>query len=219
MTTATGALTGLQRMRYETPHSGITITGYIARRMQKTRLLEGIREAIGTDPRAALAQFGLYAIAAGTSFGPALYQPAFDPPGSQVRERDPETGAVINVLQGERNPHYTFRFSVRLPDGDRVTGQEFITGTTVGLRGLGMPAPSTFNFNSATGGYRAEVYGVIHSELAPGWGRWQVRGYGELTLTDNTGNHGRLVLDRRGRAEAEVEAPDGEVYRSAFKLT
>ena len=126
---------------------------------------------------------------------------------------------VITVVQGERNPHYTFRFNVRLPNGDRIHGQEFITGTTVGLRGLGMPAPSTFNFESAAGGYNAEVYGVIHSELAPGWGRWRVRGYGELTLTDSAGNHGHLVLDRRGRVEAEVTAPDGEVYPAAFKLT
>lgn len=218
MTTAAAPLTGSRRMHYETPPQGISLTGYIARRMHKTRLLAGLSAAIHTDAAGALARFGAYAAAAGTSFGPAMYQPRFDGPGSSVVESDPETGAVVTVQQLARSPHYSFSVEVQLPDGGQVKGEEQILGTTVGLRGLGMPAPSTFVYTSADGSYQASAAGTIHSELVPGLGRWRVRGHADLQLQDNQGNRGELVLDRKGQIRIEVRSDDGMVSVHTVQL-
>ena len=72
-----------------------------------------------------------------------------------------------------------------------------ITGTTIGLRGLGMPAPSRFTFTS--GDYHAKLTGTITSELALSLlRRTRIRAYGFLNFEDNSGNSGKLELDRSG---------------------
>lgn len=218
MNAAALPLTGDRRMQYETPPQGITLTGYIVRRMHKTRLLIDMAGLVESDPRAALAAFGAYAAAAGTSYGPALYQPRFDSPGSVITEDDPDTGARVTVRQHERSPHYTFSYDVHLPDGSQISGEEKVLGTTVGLRGLGMPAPSTFQYQSADGSYRAFVSGTIYSELAPGLGRWRVRGYADLQLEDNQGNRGTLELDREGRLQIEILPEAGEPFVQTRRL-
>jgi hypothetical protein len=84
-----------------------------------------------------------------------------------------------------------------MPNRDLFRGSETITGTTVGLRGLGMPAPSKFTFTS--GDYSATFTGVITSELALSlFGNTRIRAYGFLDLKDNAGNIGRLDLNRSG---------------------
>jgi hypothetical protein len=211
-------MTGKTRMYYETPPKGITITGYIVRRMHKTRLLNSMTDLFENSPPKALAQFGIYAVAAGTSYGPALYQPRFDQPGSVVSETDPETGAIVTVKQEARSPHYSFSYRVEMKNGNRITGSEQILGTRVGLRGLGMPAPSNFLFESSTG-YKATATGLISSELAPGLGRWRVRGYAELTIEDNLGNQGQITLDRKGRLKIVVNSPDGKEFSKTDKLS
>lgn len=218
MTTTALPLTGKRRMAYETPPQGITLTGYIARRMHKTRLLEDMVSLVREDPLEALVRFGMYAAAAGTSYGPALYQPRFDGPGAVVSEQDPDTGARITVQQNARSPHYSFSYEVNLPDGSRITGEEQILGTTVGLRGLGMPAPSAFRFDSADGAYQAFASGTIHSELAPGLGRWRVRGYADLQLEDSSGNRGALSLDRKGRLKVKIHPENGPAHRVNISL-
>jgi hypothetical protein len=90
-----------------------------------------------------------------------------------------------------------------------LSGVETITGTTVGLRGLGMPAPTTFKFTSADGRYFADIMGIITSELAPGFGNWKIRGFGALDLSDSAGNRGRLSLDRSGLVFVSVATRDG----------
>ena len=219
MMTAVLPFTGVERMNYETPPQGITLTGYIVRRMHKTRLLAEMADLVAESPAQALAQFGVYAAAAGTSYGPAMYQPRFDRPGAEVTETDPETGAVVTVHQGKREPHYAFTYEVRLPDGSRIAGEEKILGTTVGLRGLGMPAPSQFEYQHAQDGYRAAANGVINSELAPGLGRWRVRGYADLQLEDNRGNRGSISLDRKGRIEIEITSEDGAHFSTSMDLS
>lgn len=218
MNAAIRPLTGSERMNYETPPQGITLTGYIVRRMHKTRMLSGLQAIAAENPKEALAKFGAYAAAAGTSYGPAMYQPRFDRPGAEITEDDPETGARVTVRQGARDPHYAFRYEVLLPDGGRITGEEKVLGTTVGLRGLGMPAPSHFEYEDASSSYKAFVGGMIHSELAPGLGRWRVRGYADLQLEDNHGNRGQLVLDRKGRIEIEISGEDGETFTYSLQL-
>ena len=63
------------RMQYEMPREGITIGGYVARRLHKTSLLKPVPDFLKDDSARALAQIALYAAAASTSFGPAVYQP------------------------------------------------------------------------------------------------------------------------------------------------
>jgi hypothetical protein len=163
----------------------------------------------------ALAQIALYAAAASTSFGPAMYQPDGDPAGAVIETRDPETDARVMVTcEGD------LRFSYRVEMGGVgvLSGSETITGTTVGLRGLGMPAPTRFTFASEQGDYRADIIGIITSELAPGFGSWKIRGFGALDLSDSPGNRGRLSLDRSGLVFISISTPDDRSIELKEKL-
>jgi hypothetical protein len=194
------------RMEYETPRGGITIGAYVARRLHKTFLLAPMPELIERDRARALAQIALYAAAASTSFGAARYQPDGDPVGAVIETIDPETGARVTVTC-ERYLRFSYR--VEMKGVGVVSGSETITGTTVGLHGLGMPAPTTFVFRAERGNYRADLVGVMTSELAPRFGAWRIRGYGALDASDNSGNRGRLSLDRSGLAFVSITTRDG----------
>ena len=104
-----------------------------------------------------------------------------------------------------------------MPNGDSFKGSETITRTTVGLRGLGMPAPSKFTFTS--GKYTAEFEGTITSELALSLvGNTRIRAYGFLDIRDNKGNAGRLKLTRNGDISIHInERP--ETHHSIDKIT
>jgi len=129
-----------------------------------------------------------------------------------VSEPDPATGAVVTAKLESRSPHYRISYSVEMPDGSQFSGSEEITGTTVSLRGLGMPAPSLFKYNAAGGAYAAKLAGLITSELIPGIiGRSRIRAYGALDLQDDAGNMGKLELARNGQASVSVTGPDGSV--------
>jgi hypothetical protein len=193
------------RMEYETPRGGITIGGYVARRLHKTVLLKSVPEFLKSDSARALAQIALYAAAASTSFGPAMYQPGSDPEGAAFETRDPETNARV-VVTYEGNLRLSYR--VELDGVGVLSGVETITGTTVGLRGLGMPAPTTFKFAAAEGDYQADIMGIITSELAPGLGNWRIRGFGALDLSDSAGNRGRLTLNRSGLVFVSITSSD-----------
>ncbi len=204
-----------KRIHYETPPEGISIGGYIARRLHKTVLLQPVAKLLPENSAEALARIALYAAAASTSFGPALYQPEDDRHGTVIETTDPDTGARVSVTcEGGLR----FAYSVTLNDVGTLTGAEKVTGTTVGLRGLGMPAPSLFDFVSDDGAYRAKLTGIITSELAPGLGRWRIRGYGALDLADSAGNRGRLSLDRSGMAFVSVTASDGKQVQVQERL-
>ena len=87
--------------------------------------------------------------------------------------------------------------------GDLFSGDEDITGTTVSLRGLGMPAPSKFQFRSD--GYEANLTGILTSELAFSFIRGtRIRAYGFLNFNDNAGNTGNLNLERENRIVLKV---------------
>lgn len=199
--------------RYELPGQGITLLGYVVRRMHKTAMLDPLAAWLRAGGTAeALAQIGLYAAGASASFGPAFYQPAFNALDDLVAEPDPATGAAVQAQLIALRPHLRIASQVVLPGVGRFFGQEDITGTTVSFSGLGMPAPSTFRFESLAGDYAATLTGVITSELQPGlWSATRIRGYGELSLTDTAGNRGRLRLTRSGAAVAEVETPAGAI--------
>ncbi len=203
------------RMEYETPREGITIGGYVARRLHKTTLLKSIADLLPQDSARALAQLGIYAIAASTSFGPALYQPDWDPAGKVIETIDPETNARVTVTcEG----NLVFSYRVEMKSIGVLEGVETIKGTTVGLRGLGMPAPTTFKFSAEQSDYRADMIGLITSELGPGLARWNIRGYGSLDVSDNRGNRGKLTLDRSGIVVASISASDGHAIEFKERL-
>ncbi len=190
--------------RYELPASGITLLGYVVRRMHKTRWLTSIPALLAENKSSdALAQVAMYAVTSSTSFGPAYYQPQFNSKGEGVSEADPQTGAMVTAKLISTSPHYLISYTAAMPNGDVFSGSEEITGTTVGLRGLGMPAPSKFNFKS--GGYSADLTGILTSELALSLiGRTRIRAYGFLNFNDNANNSGKLSIDRNQKIKLEI---------------
>ncbi len=205
--------------RYELPASGITLLGYVVRRMHKTSLLLPVAGLLKDDRSAeALAQIALYAAAASASFGPAYYQPASNTVGETAREADPETQAAVAATLDALSPQLRISSSADLPDGGRFSGIEAITGTTVGLHGLGMPAPSQFSFTAA-GGYAARLSGTITSELMPRlFAAARIRAHGTLRLSDDRGNAGSLTLTRDGHVHIDVTPPGGPAIQRQAEL-
>lgn len=196
--------------RYELPPAGITLLGYVVRRMHKTRWLMSIPELIAAGKtEQALSNIAMYAVTSSTSFGRAYYQPQFNSTGAEISEPDPLTGANVTAKLISTSPHYLITYTATMPNGDIFSGSEEITGTTVGLRGLGMPAPSKFNFTS--GAYNAEITGVLTSELALSLiGRTRIRAYGFLNFSDNTGNTGKLDIDRNNSIRLKINGKNME---------
>jgi hypothetical protein len=208
----------IETARYELPPEGITLLGYIVRRMHKTEWLAKVPTALTENqtPKA-LEYAAVYAATSSTSFGRAYYQPNFNRAGETVSEADPVTGAIITAKLNSTSPHYDISYQAVMPNSDIFKGSENITGTTVGLRGLGMPAPSKFTFTS--GNYTAEFDGLITSELALSLFRnTRIRAYGVLNIKDNKGNSGRLELNRAGDISIKInEQP--ETNHSIAKIT
>ena len=196
--------------RYELPPAGITLLGYVVRRMHKTRWLMSIPELIAAGKtEQALSNIAMYAVTSSTSFGRAYYQPQFNSTGAEISEPDPLTGANVTAKLISTSPHYLITYTATMPNGDIFSGSEEITGTTVGLRGLGMPAPSKFNFTS--GAYTAELTGILTSELALSLiGRTRIRAYGFLNFSDITGNTGKLDIDRNNSIRLKINGKNME---------
>jgi hypothetical protein len=190
--------------RYELPPATITLLGYVVRRMHKTQWLTSVPALIAENKSSdALAQVAMYAVTSSTSFGRAYYQPRFNAVGAEVTEADPHTDAIVTAKLEASSPAYRISYSAAMPNGDIFSGREEIAGTTVGLRGLGMPAPSKFNFKS--GGYTAELTGILTSELALSLiGRTRIRAYGFLNFNDNANNTGKLRIDRHQKINLEI---------------
>ncbi len=205
-------------VRYELPPEGQSLLGYIVRRMHKTAWLAPVAALIAAGASTqALARIAAYAIAASTSFGRAFYQPRFNAVGEVVSERDPATGAAVSAKLEARDPHYRISYSATMPDGSAFSGSEEITGTTIGLKGLGMPAPSRFRFQSGT--YEAELTGIITSELALSiFGNTRIRGYGFLNVHDNAGNFGKISIHRDSKVKLEVNGQPVDLAEEAAVL-
>ena len=184
--------------RYELPPEGTSLLGYIVRRMHKTAWLVPVPNLLAQGQSAnAIEHIAICAALSATSYGRAHYQPSFDLTGDSISEPDPTTGAQVTAKLDSRSPHYHISYNILMPNGDTFQGAEEITGTTIGLRGLGMPAPSRFTFTS--GDYNADLTGIITSELALSLiGNTRIRAYGSLNFKDNAGNTGRLELKRDG---------------------
>jgi hypothetical protein len=190
--------------RYELPATGSTLLGYVVRRMHKTQLLMPVPGLISQNKTSdALAKVAMYAVASSTSYGRAYYQPRFDAVGDEVSEADPQTGALVKAKLNADSPTYLISYSAAMPNGDLFSGREEIRGTTLGLRGVGMPAPSWFYFKS--GGYSAELTGILTSELVFSIiGRTRIRAHGFLIFNDSERNTGKVTVDRNNRIKLEV---------------
>lgn len=199
-------------VRYELPPEGITLLGYIVRRMHKTEWLVKAAELLKKGSTAeALEAAAFYAVASATSFGRAYYQPKFDRVGDTVQECDPATGAKVTAKLDQSSPHYHITYSAVLKSGESFHGSETILGTTIGFRGLGMPAPSKFTFNA--GEYHAEFNGTLTSELALlFFGNTKIRAYGSLEFKDSAGNFGHLNLNRQGYVGLSINDKPAATY-------
>ncbi|MEI8332439.1 MAG: hypothetical protein WCH74_01105 [Chloroflexota bacterium] len=207
---------GDARAAYET--HGTSLVRYLARRTAKTRLLLELAEWLPGDggtqsPDRALAAFGVFCAATAASFGRGYRQPSFDATGTELTEVDPETGARITARLDGRGPGSRIRLSVtaELVGIGRFEGREEIAGTTVGIHGLGMPAPSIFTFRTVTplAPWEAQAVGTITAELAPRLAGTRVRGHGSLELSDDRGTRGSVKLTRDGTVVARVGEPPG----------
>ena len=194
----------IETTRYELPPGGITLLGYIVRRMHKTEWLVKASALLAEGQTAqALEHAAIYAASSSTSYGRAHYQPQFNRTGEVISEADPITGAIITARLDSSSPQYNISYEAVMSNRDTFRGTETITGTTVGLRGLGMPAPSKFTFTS--GNYTAEFTGILTSELALSlFGNTRIRAYGFLNLKDSAGNTGRLDLTRSGDITIQI---------------
>jgi hypothetical protein len=194
----------IETTRYELPPEGITLLGYIVRRMHKTEWLKKSAALLAEGQTvSALENAAVYAVSSSTSFGRAYYQPQFNRTGEVISEADPVTGAIVTARLDSTSPHYNISYEAIMPNRDIFRGSETITGTTVGLRGLGMPAPSKFTFTS--GNYTAEFTGILTSELALSlFGNTRIRAYGFLDMKDSAGNTGRLDLNRAGDIAIQI---------------
>jgi hypothetical protein len=201
----------MNNTRYELPPEDISLIGYVVRRMHKTAWLTPIQDMLAQGkPAEALARVAMYAVDASTSFGPAYYQPRFNAVGERISEPDPTTGATVWAELKSSSPTYKISYAATLPNGDIFSGDEDITGTTVGLRGLGMPAPSKFHFRSNA--YEATLTGILTSELALSFFRGtRIRAYGFLNFNDNAGNSGKLTLTRENRIALQINGKPMDV--------
>lgn len=202
---------GDARAAYET--HGVSLVRYLARRTAKTRLLVGLPGLLAADARIrsaeALATFGVFCAAVAASYGHGYRQPTFDATGTELDEVDPETGARIVARLEGRGPGSLLRLAVHveLPGIAEFEGREEITGTTVGIHGLGMPAPSRFALRTVEPlvPWSATAVGTITAELAPRLRGTLVRGHGMLELVDDRGGLGTVRLGRDGTIVSRVD--------------
>lgn len=111
----------------------------------------------------------------------------------------------------QSSPHYHIAYSAVLKSSEKFEGSETILGTTIGFRGLGMPAPSKFTFTA--GEYQADFTGTITSELALlFFGNTKIRAYGSLDFKDSAGNFGHLDLNRQGYVGLSVNDRPAATY-------
>lgn len=199
--------------RYELPPNGISLLGYIVRRMHKTVLLLPVSDMVAQGHQdEALAQVALYGVSASVSFGRAYYQPSFNQAGATTSEPDPATGATVTAKLESTSPHYRISYSVEHPEIGACSGVEEISGTTVSWHGLGMPAPSRFTYSTSDSTYNVRMIGLLTSELLPGlFSQSRIRGHGTLDLRDSAGNTGTLKLTRAGEVHVVITTPNGKI--------
>jgi hypothetical protein len=205
---------GDKRAAYET--HGTSFLTYLARRAAKTQILVPLATLLargrpgGPETAAALACLAYYAAAASTTYGTGYRQPSFVDE-EEAHERDRETGVDITAINLGKGREIAAEIRALIPRVGMYTSRERVLGTTIGLRGLGMPAPSTFTFAVSSEGRRAGLVewsasarGTIVTELAPLLNRSRIRAYGGLDLSGSDGSRGSATLTRDGACEIRI---------------
>ena len=101
----------IETARYELPPEGITLLGYVVRRMHKTEWLAKVPALLAEGQTAkALECAAIYAASSSTSFGRAYYQPQFNRTGEVISEADPVTGAIVTARLDSTSPHYNISY-------------------------------------------------------------------------------------------------------------
>ena len=169
----------------------------------------------GPEFAGALVCFAYYCVAASTTYGSGYQQPIFTD-DLTVEERDRETGVVVRATNTGGRREIAAKISATLPKIGLYESSERVLGTTVGIRGLGMPAPSTFAFDVDPSGRRAGLAawrgtarGTVVTELAPTLRGSRIRAYGALDLHGSDGSRGRAEITREGIVRVEVRDPRG----------
>lgn len=219
---------GSARAEYET--HGTSFMSYLARRAAKTRLLLPLRTLLALDRRGgperagALVCFAYYAAAASTTYGRGYRQPEFDGI-REAHEHDRQTNARIGATDIGVGREIKAEIRATIPHIGSFVAREQVLRTTVGLRGLGMPAPSSFAFDVDGSGraagltpWRGEAKGIITTELALSLGGTEIRAHGSLDLRGSDGSTGRATLDRDGSLVVEVRDPHGDTLRLVAPL-
>jgi len=214
---------GDARATYET--SGTSFLQYLARRAAKSRILLPLGTLLRSDRAGgpefagALVCFAYYCVAASTTYGSGYQQPSFTDE-QIVEELDRETGVAVRATNTGGRREIAAKISATLPKIGLYESSERVLGTTVGIRGLGMPAPSIFSFEVDASGRRAGLAawrgtarGTITTELAPSFSGSRVRAYGSLDLHGSDESRGRAEITRDGRVKIEVRDPFGALLR------
>jgi len=210
---------GDARASYET--DGTSFLQYLARRAAKSRILIPLATLLrsdragGSEFAGALACFAYYCVAASTTYGSGYQQPNFTDE-QIVEERDLETGVIVSATNTGGRREIAAKIRAVVPKIGVYEASERVLGTTVGIRGLGMPAPSTFAFDvDATGlraglaAWRGTARGTITTELAPTLRGSRIRAYGALDLHGSDGSRGRAEITREGLVRVEIRDPRG----------
>lgn len=211
---------GDARAEYET--FGTSFVAYLARRAAKTRALLPLRKLLSLERRGgperagALVCFAYYAAAASTTYGRGYRQPEFDG-AREAHERDLQTKARISATDIGAGREIKAEIRATIPQIGSFVAREQVLRTTVGLRGLGMPAPTSLAFDVDGSGraaglapWRGEARGIITTELALSLGGTEIRAYGSLDLRGSDGSTGKATLDRDGSLRVEVRDPRGD---------
>ena len=206
--------------QYELPPEGISLLGYVVRRMHKTELLGDVPRLL-KEGQMMLALFGVahYTAASSVTFGKLHYEPRRDRPGTVRTENDPHTGAKVTAVLESILPDTCLSYDVALPSGALYHGRETNTDASISLRGWVHTVTCQFQFEYPDPAYTATISGNIVREIVPHLaGPWHIRAHGALELQDNQGHVGRLILRRDATVNVIVNSADGEICQQVLTL-
>ena len=207
-------------VQYELPPEGISLLGYVVRRMHKTQLLEDVSTMLAAKQTTqALYSVAHYTAAASVTFGKLYYEPRPDRLGSTHKENDPRTGASVSAMLESIAPNMGLSCAVSLPGGAYFHGREISRDASASLRGWVNPTTCAFHFHHETPAYTAKIKGNITREIVPHVaGPWHMRAHGTLELQDSAGNVGRLILRRDATATVILTSVAGELSQQNLTL-
>jgi hypothetical protein len=206
--------------QYELPPEGISLLGYVVRRLHKTELLASVPDLLHQENiMPALFAVAHYTAASSVTFGKLYYEPRRDRPGSIRTENDPHTGAAVTAVLESSSPDICLAYDVSLPSGACFHGRETNSDASVSLRGWVHTVICQFQFHHPATNYTATINGNILREIVPHLaGPWHIRAHGSLELSDSYGHAGRLILQRNATVNVLLTSPTGQICQQTVTL-